>query len=182
MIDESKLESYWNDIPIGKENAWSYATLCTIWGRDKRTCREIMHQLSRYDNGDDLILIRSSNGNGFYRTNDPDEIKAYRAECLNRGRNTLAPLKKIDRVLKPEDGQLNITNNLRAVRVSCGKSAAEVCREMQIFDPGFDTPMLSRMENDRCLPTFMQLNHLAAVYKCSPHDLIPFDMLTTVYT
>lgn len=179
MIEESKLESYWNDIPIGKENAWSYATLCTIWGRDKRTCREIMHQLSRYDNGDDLILIRSSSGAGFYRTSDPDEIKAYRAECLNRGRNTLAPLKKIDRVLKPDDGQLNITNNLKAVRVSCGKSAAEVCNEMHVFDPGFDTPMLSRMENGRCLPTPLQLAHLAAIYRCVPRDLVNMEMYQT---
>lgn len=179
MIDESKLELYWNEIPIGRENAWSYATLCTIWGRDKRTCREIMHQLSRYDNGDDLILIRSSKGDGFYRTSDPDEIKAYRAECLNRGRNTLAPLKKIDRVLKPDDGQLNITNNLKAVRVSCGKSAAEVCREMQVIDPGFDTPMLSRMENGRCLPTPLQLAHLAAIYHCEPRDLVNMEIYQT---
>lgn len=179
MIDENKLELYWNEIPIGKENAWSYGMLCAVWGKDKRTCREIMHQLSRYDNGDDLILIRSSNGNGFYRTSDPDDIIAYRAECLNRGRNTLAPLRKIDRVLKPEDGQLSITNNLKAVRVSCGKSAAEVCREMQVFDPAFDTPMLSRMENGRCLPTPLQLAHLAAVYRCVPRDLVDMEMYQT---
>lgn len=179
MIDENKLEWYWNEIPIGKENAWSYATLCTIWGKGPRNCREIMHQLSRYDNGDDLILIRSSSGNGFYRTNDPDEIRAYRAECLNRGRNTLAPLKKIDRVLKPDDGQLSITNNLKAVRVSCGKSAAEVCREMQVIDPSFDTPMLSRMENGRCLPTPLTLAHLAAIYRCAPRDLVNMEMYQT---
>ena len=179
MIDESKLELYWNEIPIGKGNAWSYATLCTIWGRDKRTCREIMHQLSRYDNGDDLILIRSSKGDGFYRTSDPDEIGAYRAECLNRGRNTLAPLKKIDRVLKPDDGQLSIENNLKAVRVSSGKTSAEVCRAMQVFDPGFDTPMLSKMENNKALPTPLQLAHLAGIYGCTPRDLVNMEIYQT---
>lgn len=176
---ELRHEYYWASIPIGRENAWGYDRLCLEWGRDKRTCREIMHQLSRYDNGDDLILIRSSKGDGFYRTSDPDEIKAYRAECLNRGRNTLAPLKKIDRVLMPADGQLSMTNNLRAVRVSCGKYAAEVCREMQTIDPGFDAPMLSRMENNKCLPTYVQLVHLAAIYGCEPRDLVNMEMYQT---
>ena len=170
MIDESKLELYWAEIPIGKENAWSYGMLCAAWQKDKRTCREILHQLSRYDNGDDLILIRSSSGAGFYRTSDPEEIKAYRAECLNRGRNTLAPLKKIDRVLTPEDGQLSITNNLKAVRVSSGMSAAEVCRQMHVFDP---------VENGRCLPTPLQLAHLAAIFRCTPRDLVNMEMYQT---
>ena len=147
-----------------------------MWRRDKRTVRDILHQLSRYDNGDDLILIRSSNGAGFYRTNNQCEIMEYRAECLNRGRNTLAPLKKIDRVTKPEDGQLSIDNNLRAVRTSLGYSAAWVCSQMQVFDAAFDMPMLSRMERGRCLPTPYQLAHLAGIYGCTPRDLLNMDL------
>ena len=179
MIDESRLEQYWNDIPIGKENAWSYGMLCAVWRKDKRTVREILHQLSRYDNGDDLILIRSSKGAGFYRTNDSDEIKAYRAECLNRGRNTLAPLKKIDRVMNPDNGQLSIDNNLKAVRFSLGYSASYVCEQMQVFDPSFDPPMLSKMERGRCLPTPLQLAHLACIYHCTPRDLLNVDLYQT---
>ena len=178
MIDESRLELYWSEIPVGRENAVSYDILCGLWGKDKRTVREILHQLSRYDNGDDLILIRSSSGAGFYRTNDPADIKAYRAECLNRGRNTLAPLKKIDRVLAPEDCQLNIENNLRAVRTACKLSAKEVCEAMQLIcsDPAFDTPMLSRMENGKCLPTPRQLAYLAQIYGCTPSELVNTDL------
>lgn len=176
MKKDDGLEVLWSDIPIGKENAWKYETLCVVWGMDKRSVRKILHDLSYYDNGDGLILIRSSSGAGFYRTADPEEIRAYRTECLNRGRRTLAPLKKIDRVLATESAQLSITNNMKAVRVSLGMSAAEVCRQMQTFDPGFDGPMLSRMENDRCLPTPYQLQHLAMIYRCTMQELIDLDL------
>ena len=90
-----KLELYWSEIPMGKENAISYDKLCTAWGISQRAVRSILHKLSIYDNGDDTVLIRSSkDGGGFYRSSDPAEIAAYRAECLRRGQNTFAPLKK----------------------------------------------------------------------------------------
>ena len=179
VLDEDKLECYWQSIPVGKANAYSYEILCSIWRRDKRTTREILHQLSRYDNGDDLILIRSSRGAGFYRTNNACEINAYRAECLSKGRSTLAPLKKIDRVMKPDDGQLSIDNNLRAVRTSLGYSAAMVCEKMQVFDPAFGMPMLSKMERGKCLPTQYQLAHLACIYGCTLRDLLNMDLYQT---
>ena len=179
MHEDERLERYWSEIPIGKENAWGYDDLCKEWGFDKRAVRKILHELSRYDNGDGLILIRSCKGTGFYRTSDPDEISAYRTECLNRGRRTLAPLRKIDRVLAPVTGQLNIENNLKAVRVSLGLSAAYVCEQMHTFDPAFDGPMLSRMEIDKCLPTPMQLAHLASIYRCAPRDLVDADLFST---
>lgn len=178
MIDESRLELYWSEIPVGRENAVDYDILCALWDKSSRKVREILHELSRYDNGDDLILIRSSSGTGFYRTSDPADIKAYRAECLNRGRNTLAPLKKIDRVLAPDDCQINFENNLKAVRVSCGLNAKEVCEALQLIcsDPAFDPPMLSRMENGKCLPTPRQLSCLAKIYGCAPSELVNADL------
>lgn len=179
MIEESKLELYWSEIPIGRENAWSYGMLCAVWRMSNRQVRAVLHELSRYDNGDNLILIRSSKGDGFYRTDDAEEIKAYRAECLNKGRNTLAPLRKIDRVLTPADGQLNMVNNLKATRLSCGLSAVNVCQRMQEVDPAFDGPMLSRMENGRCFPTPIQLRQLAIIYGCAPSDLVNVDLYPT---
>lgn len=170
------LDALWNDIPIGRENAWKYETLCAVWGMSERQVRQVLHDLSYHDNGDGLILIRSSSGTGFYRTSDVEEIKAYRAECLNRGRRTLAPLKKIDRVLSSESAQLSIQNNLKAVRVSQNITAAEVVRQMQVFDPAFDGPLLSRMENDRCLPTPYQLQHLAMIYRCTMQELIDLEI------
>lgn len=167
-----KLELYWSEIPMGKENAISYDKLCTAWSISQRAVRSILHKLSIYDNGDDNVLIRSSkDGGGFYRSNDPVEIAAYRAECLRRGQNTFAPLKKIDRVLS-SSGQLSIYNNLRAVRVAAGLKAKDVCKRMRATDPAFDESMLSKMENDRCLPTAMQLRSLAEIYGVLPSELI----------
>ena len=179
MTTEERLENYWHSIPIGQVDAYSYDELCAVWGMDKRSVRRALHELSYYDNGDNLILIRSSNGAGFYRTDNPEEIKAYRAECLNRGRRTLAPLRKIDRVLRPTSGQLSLYNNLKAVRASLGYSAAWVCHQMQVVDPSFDTPMLSKMECGKCLPTPCQLTHLAAIYGCEPRELVDMDLYQT---
>ena len=179
MTIEERLESYWQSIPVGRENAWSYGMLCAVWRMSERQVRAVLHELSQYDNGDNLILIRSSNKAGFYRTDNPGEIAAYRAETLSRGRKTLAPLRKIDRVLKPCDGQLNMINNLKAVRTSLGLSAAWVCSLMQEVTPGFDGPMLSKMECGKCWPTPAQLAQFAIIYDCAARDLVDADLYQT---
>lgn len=97
---------YWDCIPTNKENAISYGRLCSLWNCDKRRVRSILHNLSMYDE-DDYILIRSSQNKGFYKTLDRPEIIAYRQECLNRGKRTFAPIKKINRVLADEEGQID---------------------------------------------------------------------------
>lgn len=174
------MENYWQSIPVGRENAWSYGMLCAVWRMSERQVRAVLHELSQYDNGDNLILIRSSNKAGFYRTDNPDEIAAYRAETLSRGRKTLAPLRKIDRVLKPCDGQLNMINNLKAVRLACGLSAVDVSKRMTAAGyKGFDVPTLSRMENGHCLPTPAQLTQLAMIYCCAPRDLVDAEIYQT---
>lgn len=99
-------EEYWEQIPKGRENAITYRELCKMWRCSERTARSILHELSSYDNGDNLILIRSSKSKGFYLTDDTDEIEKYRKECLNKGRSIFAPLKKCDRVLNIDKTQL----------------------------------------------------------------------------
>ena len=170
------LELYWAELPVGKENAVTYEQLRDMWGKNPRDIRKILHDLSIYDNGDNMILIRSSHGAGFYKTDDREDIAAYRAECLSRGRRTFAPLRKIDRVLDPDSGQLSMTNNLKAVRLASGKTQTEVCGQMAIIDPAFDPIMLSKMENGRCFPTPLQLAHLAAIYGCTTRELVNYDL------
>lgn len=178
-MNDMLLEAYWSELPVGKENAWCYDKICSEWGIGKRQVRHILHELSCYDNGDNYILIRSSHNTGFYKTDNTKEIAAYRAECLNRGKCTFAPLRKIDRVLAPESGQLSVMNNLKATRIACGMMQSEVCQRMKLIDPAFDIAMLSKMENDRCLPTPWQLAHLAAIYGCTPLELVDVDLYTT---
>lgn len=95
----NEILSYWNDIPIGKENAVTYPELCALWGVSARAVRSILHDLSAVDNGDNYVLIRTSKAKGFYKTDNEDEIEAYRRECLAKGRSIFAPVRKCNRVL-----------------------------------------------------------------------------------
>jgi len=99
-MENAKLALYWQQIPIGKQNAITYPQLCAIWNMSERQARKTLHELSLYDNGDQYILIRSSKGKGFYKTDDEHEIEIYKRECLNKGRSVFAPVKKINRVLR----------------------------------------------------------------------------------
>ena len=166
------LEVFWNDIPVGKENAATYAHLCGLWKCTERTARAILHKLSNYDNGDNYILIRSSGCKGFYKTDNEDEINAYKRECINKGRSVFAPIKKINRVLALNDPQCSFSNNLRLVRESRGMKQDEVCNQMKKYCASFDKPLLSKMENSVILPTPFQLSLLAQIYGIEPRDIL----------
>ena len=176
-MQEMKLELYWNELPTGKENAVSYSELCAMWNASERSVRKILHQLSTFDNGDNFILIRSSKNKGFYKTDEATEIAEYKKECLHRGRNVFAPIKKINRVQASKgDMQYSFTNNLRIVRETLGLTQDEVCTKLKHFDTALDKPTLSKMENGVFLPTPYQLNALALLYGCEPSELIEAEL------
>ncbi len=175
-MDKTTLEIYWNDIPVGKANAVTYAELCDKWECNERSARAILHKLSTYDNGDNYILIRSSGCKGFYRTDDETEMQAYKRECLNKGRSIFAPVMKINRVLNANTEQYSLTNNLRVVRESKGLKQRQVCNIMKQYDKTFDKSLLSKMENGVCLPTYYQLAKLAHIYACTPSELISTEL------
>lgn len=166
------LYKYWCDIPVGKENAVTYDILCGVWGCNARQARKILHELSLYDNGDNYILIRSGGCKGFYRTDDEDEILAYKRECLNKGRSVFAPVKKINRVLNANTDQYSFTNNLRVVRESKGLRQSDVCKQMRKHDRYFDKSLLSKLENSVVLPTPFQAVLLAQIYGVEPLELL----------
>lgn len=170
------IEQYWQAIPVGKENAITYAELCEKWSCSERTVRRILHELSYNDNGDNYVLIRSSHGKGFYKTDDIADIERYRKECSNRARRTFAPLKKIDRILKSkEDMQVDFYNNLRAVRLSKDKKQQEVVQFMRKYDKSVDISLLSKFENGVALPTPYQLCLLARFYSVAPSELVSYE-------
>ena len=112
-MTNEKLMAYWALIPCDDHpfyyinqtgehifSSFTYEELQFFFSCSRRTCREILAELSAFDSGDDYILIRSShNGGGFYKTRDHAKIEEYRKEVYNRAMNTLKPLKKIKRVL-----------------------------------------------------------------------------------
>lgn len=175
-MNKIKLAVFWDAIPIGKSNAISYEELTIAWGINARSVRQILHELSLFDNGDDYILIRSASDKGFYRTDNHETIKAYRQECLNKGRSVFAPVKKINRVLNANTEQFQIENNLRVIRESRGLKQADVCRLIRQYDKAVDKAMLSKFENSVCLPTPFQLSKLAEIYGCEPSEIVNMDI------
>lgn len=169
------LEYYYNSIPVGRENAVTYPTLCEKWGMSERQVRKKLHELSRFDSGDNFIIIRSGHGKGFYKTDDISEIKAYKKEIMAKAKSNFAPLGKINRILNSDTEalQTSIFNNLKVVRCQQGRFQSEVVEYMRRFDKSFDTPMLSKYENGFCQPTYYQLMKLADFYHTTPEDLYP---------
>lgn len=98
-MNDVTLAVYWNMLPVGRDRAASYEDLQMYWCCSKRAVRRILEELSSFDNGDNYVLIRSSRGVGFYRTDDPDDIAAYKREIKSRVRKLCVPLEKINRVL-----------------------------------------------------------------------------------
>ena len=167
------LEQYWNSLPIGKENAVDYETLCEKWQMTKRAVRYKLHELSLYDSGDNYILIRSGSGKGFYKTDDMEIINAYRKECMQKAKSNFAPLQKINRIINSKDDvQMSFINNLRAIRVAQGLKQREVVEEVQKVGEQIDEALLSKFENSVCIPTPYQLCLFARIYGCKPNDLI----------
>lgn len=175
-MNSKHLDIYWADLPIGKNNAVTYDDLRSIWGRDRRGVRQILHDLSLYDNGDNYVLIRSGKTRGFYKTDDLEEIAAYRKECLNKGKSVFAPVKKCNRVLNADSGQIDIFNSLRTTREALGMKQKDVCQRMKQYDHAFDVSLLSKMENGVCLPTYYQLSKLAEIYGVQASELIHMDL------
>lgn len=97
---EQRLAAMWDSLPVGRCNAITYGELCSMWGVSKRVARKYLHDLGALDNGDNLVLIRSGKGRGFYRTDNPAEIRAYRAECIAKGKSIMSAAKKCSRVLR----------------------------------------------------------------------------------
>ena len=91
------------DIPVGAENAITRQALARKWNVDDRTAREIIAEMRADDNGDGYVIVSHSNGRGYYRTDNPDQIRHFYNETMNRARNTFRPLKKARRILKEHE-------------------------------------------------------------------------------
>ena len=175
---QNELDAYWESIPVGKENAISYAVLECKWGVNERQVRKLLADLSGFDNGDNYILIRSSKGAGFYRSDDPQEIADYKRECRSRALNTFVPLRKINRVLRNLDAEsvnCSLFNNLQSARMARGLSQQAVCRMVRERGIDLDVGLLSKIENGYALPTPALLSALAVLFGCEPCELVAME-------
>lgn len=170
------LNEMYESIPIGRDNAITKDELREMWGyKTTRHVREIIAELRAIDNGDNYVIVSLSHNKGYYRTDDIDEIIAYKQETTSRAKSTFIPLKKVNRVLMDMDsGQLEIVppNRLKEAREAAGLQAKEVVLIIRKYDPSFDKVAMSLIENNKALPTARQLAVMSRLYKCSPADLI----------
>ncbi len=111
-MTEQDFNWYYHDIPLSKEKARSRKILSAIWGVSDRTVRNIIQKLRMMDNGDDMVIISSSNGKGYYRTSDRDAIRAFHKETNSRALSTFGPLKKVNRILGTSEEQLDLFKEL----------------------------------------------------------------------
>lgn len=161
-----ELLNYYNDIPVGKENAATKEALMKSWGMSERETRRIIRELRLKDFDDNYIIVSRSCGRGYYKTNDLKEIEEYKKEVLNRGRHTFAPLTKVNRILAAER-----TSTLKQIRKERGLSNVEVIEAIKQTDPSFDKSILSRYENGKSIPTNEQLKIMAELYEMPLEEL-----------
>lgn len=173
-------EEMYNSIPVGSENAISKEVLQSLWGmKSERSVRQTISDLRQIDNGDSYVIVSFSNGKGYYRTDDPKEIANFKREIISRAKNTFAPLKKANRILLNYDDQLEFIppNNLKAAREEVGLQAKEVVEIIKRKDPTFDKSTMSRIENNKCLPTALQISIMSSLYKKTAGELVGMELV-----
>lgn len=161
-----QLIDYYNDLPIGKHNAATKDQLMHRWKMSERGVRKIISDLRALDLEDDFIIVSLSTGKGYYKTNDIEEIKAFKKEVTNRGRHTFIPLRKVNKILAMQS-----TNALKEKRLALNITTKEAIEYVKAVDPAFDKSLLSKIENGRCNPTNNQLFRLAELYESTPEEL-----------
>lgn len=95
------------DIPVGRNNA---VTRMALSGRWNMPDRKVRRQIARFreDDSDGMIVVSSSRGRGYYRTNDPEEIRAFIGDTSARIRSLSRLLICARRALKRANGQMEM--------------------------------------------------------------------------
>lgn len=87
-------------IPIGRDNAITRQRLCDITGQNDREVRRQISELRAHDDETNLVIVSVSNGRGYYRSDQPDDIRHFVAEMQKRNRMVYQAIKIAKRVLK----------------------------------------------------------------------------------
>ena len=96
------------DIPVGRENAISREELAAKWHVKDRLARHMGARL-RAEAGNDgyAILSTARKPSGYWRSNDPDEIRGFIAETEARAKNTFLAIRDAKRVLRRIENNRN---------------------------------------------------------------------------
>ena len=95
------MNTFFDAIPIGRENAVSAASLARQWRCDQRTVRRIVAQLRTIDDGSGLVILSSSGTYpGYWRSCDEAEIRRFVRAMSSHSRSTFLALRSARRALK----------------------------------------------------------------------------------
>ncbi len=98
-----------DDIPIGRDNAISRATLAQLWGCSDRNARDYIARFrAAHEEDSYAILSTSHQPAGYWRSNSIAEIQQFIKETHARGRNTFIVLRDARAVLKRMSGQIKM--------------------------------------------------------------------------
>lgn len=75
-------------IPHGRENAITRDALARISGLSDRAVRRDIARLRRDTDEADMVIVSTSDGRGYFRTDDLDEIRHFIAEMIRRNSST----------------------------------------------------------------------------------------------
>lgn len=92
-MKEVLIEQY---IPYGSENAVTRKRLCRLTGMPDRSVRECIEQARHRG----VIIINNQDGAGYFRTDDPHEMKAQFLQNDSRAKSILAQQKHLRKYLK----------------------------------------------------------------------------------
>ncbi len=112
------------DIPVGRNNA---VTRMALSGRWNMPDRKVRRQIARFreDDSDGMIVVSSSRGRGYYRTSDPDEIRAFIGDTAARIRSLSRLLICARRALKRANGQMEMEiGEVRICQTESSKTAS----------------------------------------------------------
>ena len=87
-------------IPVGRDNAVTRQRLCDITGLNDREVRRQISELRARDDDSNLVIVSVSNGRGYFRSNNPDDIRHFIAEMQKRNRMVYQAIKIAKRTLK----------------------------------------------------------------------------------
>ena len=88
-------------IPVGSKNAISRRELARLWGCSDREARRQIAEFRAAPGEDGSVILSSSSApSGYWRSNDPAEIRRFIREAEVRARSTFASLKAARHALR----------------------------------------------------------------------------------
>ena len=154
------------DIPYGRQNAISRWELARRWHMSDRSVRKVIQRL-RAAGGAPILSDR--NGNGYYRSLDPLELRLYLRGAPARAVSLLRPLRGAYDLAHEPDRR----NRLRALRERAGMSQSQFTERMAEALPQMDRVTLSKAECGHVLLTPEAVRAAARILGVKPRDIYP---------